>query len=43
LPMRTEIRRVAKHAYLAEPLYSPAIAAGRIARGLLRGDLALAV
>ena len=43
LPMRAEIRRVAKKAYLAEPLYSPAIAAGRMARGLLRGDLALAV
>jgi glucosamine kinase len=42
-PMRAEIRRVAKKAYLAEPLYSPAIAAGRMARGLLRGDLALAV
>ncbi len=43
LPMRAEIRRVAKKAYLAEPLYSPAIAAARMARGLLRGDLALAV
>lgn len=43
LPMQAEIRRVAKKAYLAEPLYSPPIAAGRIARSLLRGDLALAV
>ncbi len=42
-PMGAEIRRVAKNAYLAQPLYSPAVAAGRIARGLLRGDLALAV
>jgi N-acetylglucosamine kinase-like BadF-type ATPase len=42
-PMQTEIRRVAKKAYLAEPLFTPVVAAGRIARGLLRGDLALAV
>ena len=42
-PMQTEIRRVAKKAYLAEPLYSPPIAAGRMARSLLHGDLALAV
>lgn len=42
-PMRAEIRRMAKKAYLAEPLYAPAVAAGLIARGLLRGDLALAV
>ena len=43
LPMQAEIKRVAKKAYLAEPLYSPPIAAGRMARSLLRGDLALAV
>lgn len=43
MPMGVEIKRVAKRAYLAQPLYSPVIAAGRIARGLLRGDLALAV
>lgn len=42
-PMQLEIRRVAKKAYLAQPLYSPAIAAGRMAVGLLRGGLALAV
>ncbi|HVS20218.1 MAG TPA: BadF/BadG/BcrA/BcrD ATPase family protein [Pyrinomonadaceae bacterium] len=43
LPMREEIRRVAKKARLAEPLYSPVVAAGLIARGLLSGNLALAV
>jgi glucosamine kinase len=42
-PMRVEIRRVAKKAFLSQPLYSPPVAAGRIARSLLRGDLALAV
>lgn len=42
-PMRLEIRRVAKKAYLAQPLYSPAVAAARMAGGLLRGGLALAV
>lgn len=42
-PMREEIRRAARKAYLAKPLFSPAIAAGMIARNLLSGDLALAV
>lgn len=41
-PMREEINRIAKKAYLAQPLYSPAVAAGRIAHGLVRGNLALA-
>jgi N-acetylglucosamine kinase-like BadF-type ATPase len=41
-PMREEINRVAKQAYLAKPLYPPAVAAGRIAQSLTRGDLALA-
>ena len=42
-PVREEIKRVARKAYLAKPLFSPAIAAGMIARNLLNGDLALAV
>ncbi len=42
-PMQAEINRVAPKAHLAKPLYSPAIAAGMIARNLLQGDLALAV
>jgi N-acetylglucosamine kinase-like BadF-type ATPase len=42
-PMRAEIRRTASKAYLAKPLFSPAVAAGMIARNLLHGDLALAV
>jgi N-acetylglucosamine kinase-like BadF-type ATPase len=42
-PMREEIERVAKKAYLATPLYSPSIAAGRIAQGMLQSNLALAV
>ena len=42
-PMRAEIKRVASKAYLAKPLFSPAVAAGMIARNLLQGDLALAV
>ena len=42
-PMREEIKRVARKAYLAKPLFPPAIAAGMIARNLLNGDLALAV
>lgn len=43
LPMQEEIRRVARKAYLAKPLYAPVVAAGLIARGLAGGDLALAV
>jgi N-acetylglucosamine kinase-like BadF-type ATPase len=42
-PMREEIKRVAKKAYLAQPLYPPVVAAGLIARVLLNGNLALAV
>lgn len=42
-PMREEIKRTARKAYLTQPLYTPAVAAARIARGLLHGDLALAV
>jgi len=42
-PMREEIKRAARKAYLAKPLFSPAVAAGMIARTLLSGDLALAV
>lgn len=42
-PMRAEIRHAASKAYLAKPLFSPAVAAGMIARNLLHGDLALAV
>ena len=42
-PLRQEIVRVAKKAFLAQPLYPPTIAAARMAHGLLRGDLALAV
>jgi len=42
-PMRDEIKRVARRANLAQPLYPPAVAAARIARGLMLGDLALAV
>ena len=42
-PMQTEIKRVARKAFLAPPLYPPSIAAARIAGGLLRGKLALAV
>jgi N-acetylglucosamine kinase-like BadF-type ATPase len=42
-PMQAEITRIAKKAYLAQPLYPPTVAAGRIARALLQGDLALAV
>jgi N-acetylglucosamine kinase-like BadF-type ATPase len=42
-PMLEEINRVAKKAYLAQPLYPPAVAAARIAHSLVRGDLALAV
>jgi N-acetylglucosamine kinase-like BadF-type ATPase len=41
--MREEINRVARKAYLAQPLYPPAVAAARIAHSLVRGDLALAV
>jgi len=42
-PLRREIMRIAKKASLAQPLYPPAIAAARMAHGLLRGGLALAV
>ncbi len=42
-PMQEEIKRVARKAYFAQPLYPPAVAAARIARGLVRGNLALAV
>ncbi len=42
-PMLDEINRVAKKAYLSQPLYPPAVAAARIAHSLVRGDLALAV
>ena len=42
-PMREEINRIAKKAYLAQPLYPPTVAAARIARSMMRGDLALAV
>jgi N-acetylglucosamine kinase-like BadF-type ATPase len=42
-PLRREIARVARKAYLADPIYTPAIAAARMARGLLDGKLAVAV
>jgi N-acetylglucosamine kinase-like BadF-type ATPase len=42
-PLRREILRVARKAKLADPVYRPVIAAARMARGLLTGDLALAV
>jgi N-acetylglucosamine kinase-like BadF-type ATPase len=42
-PLRREILRIARKAELTEPVYSPVIAAARMARGLLQGKLALAV
>lgn len=42
-PLRREILRVARRAELTEPVYSPVIAAARMAVSLLKGDLALAV
>ena len=42
-PLRRGILRVARKAYLADPIYSPAIAAARIAHRLLSGELAIAV
>jgi N-acetylglucosamine kinase-like BadF-type ATPase len=41
--MRDEIKTVAKHAYLSQPLFPPVMAAARIAHAHLRGDFALAV
>ena len=42
-PLRRGIIRVARRAYLADPIYSPAIAAARMAHGRLNGELAIAV
>jgi len=42
-PLRHGILRVARRAYLADPLYPPVIAAARMARSLLNGKLAVAV
>jgi N-acetylglucosamine kinase-like BadF-type ATPase len=41
--LRRGILRVARKAYLANPVYPPAIAAARMARSLLSGELAIAV
>lgn len=42
-PMRAEIARVAKLAYLSQPLFPPVVAAARMARAHLRSELSLAV
>jgi N-acetylglucosamine kinase-like BadF-type ATPase len=42
-PMRREINKVARQAFLSQPLFPPVIAAARIAHAHLREELALAV
>ena len=42
-PMREKIETVAKHAFLAQPLFPPVVAAARLAHAHVRADLALAV
>ena len=42
-PMREEIARVAKQAYLSQPLFPPVVAAARVAHAHLRSELSLAV
>jgi N-acetylglucosamine kinase-like BadF-type ATPase len=42
-PLQEKIRAVAKRAYLSQPLYSPVIAAARIAHAHMREELAVAV
>ena len=41
--MREEIKKTAKHAFLAQPLFPPVVAAARLAHARLRQELALAV
>jgi N-acetylglucosamine kinase-like BadF-type ATPase len=43
VPMEAEIKKVAKQAYLARPLFPPVIAAAHIAYAHAQGELALAV
>jgi N-acetylglucosamine kinase-like BadF-type ATPase len=42
IPMQEEIKRIAKHAYLSQPLFRPVIAAARIALAHLQDEYALA-
>ena len=42
-PMREEIARVARYAYLSQPLFAPVVAAARVAYAHLRSELSLAV
>ena len=41
--LRSGIAQVARKAHLADPIYSPGVAAARMAHGLLNGELAIAV
>ena len=41
--LRRGIVQLARKAYLADPIYSPGVAAARMAHGLLNGELAIAV
>lgn len=43
VPMEAEIRKVARQAYLTQPLFPPVIAAAHIAYAHAQGDLALAM